>query len=191
MPGPDPKYTAEQRALQGNPGQRAADITVAAAESETPPGWLDYVPDPPQFMLDLSTSDTGALAINAWRQLAPLLIEARALRVGDQTALARYCRYVAEWITLTQVIDLEGFTITNTTKFGETTVRHPAVGTRGMVENSCASLEKELGLSPQARFKVQKQLKAALADLPLAGRRADANKGSPIGMLDHDDEDDE
>src|SRR5690242_2164459 len=127
--GPQSKYTPEERAAQGNPGRRPDDVTndaTALIPADMAP--LEHVPPVPDW-LD-TTSDTGALAANAWRQLAPLLIDARALRESDLHSFARFCRYAAEWVTLTEEIDDKGFTVENSTKFGITHAPNPAIMTR-------------------------------------------------------------
>jgi len=185
--GPDKQYSDEDRALQGNPGNRVAADTNG--DTPTTPSPLDYVPEPPAMLH--GESEMSAMAVATWRALAPLLVDARALRESDLFSLARYCRYVAEWVQLTGDIDSFGFTVTNETKFGMSHAPNPAVMARQRVEQSMQSLERELGLSPQSRMKVQKTLMSALKDLPLAGRQQTANRGGAIGFLNEEDGDEE
>lgn len=188
--GPDSKYTDEERALQGNPGNRVPPEEASDADVPPLPSPLDYVPEPPAFLAGAG-SDMSAMAVSTWRALAPLLVDARALRESDLFSLGRYCRYVAEWVQLTSDIDSYGFTVTNETKHGMTHAPNPAVMARQRVEQAMQALERELGLAPQSRMKVQKTLMAALKDLPLAGRKATANGGGAIGFLNEEDDDEE
>lgn len=180
--GPEPKFSPEERRLQGNPGSRARDV---ADDPQTPtvlnPDALDYVPPPPDW-LTAGQSDSFAMAVAAWNGLAPLLVDAKTLRESDLYSLARYCRYCAEWVQLTNDIDANGFTVTNETKFGFTTAPNPCVIARARVEAAIAGLEKELGLSPKARQDLHKRLMAAYRDNPLIPKQ-DANRRGPIGLL--------
>lgn len=187
--GPQPEYTEDERRAQGNPGRRALPA-VQDVEPETVDEALAYVPEPPD-MLVIADSDMSAMAVGTWRAVAPLLVEARALRESDLFSLARYCRYVAEWVQLTRDIDAYGFTVTNETKHGMSTAPNPAVMARQRVEQAMQQLEQALGLNPAARLKVQKSLMSALKDLPLAGRAKTANRGGAVGFLNDESEDDE
>lgn len=185
--GPPPKFTNAERRAQGNPGNR---VLPSADEDTTPPTApepIDYVPEPPEILH--GESEMSAMSVATWRALAPLLVDARALRESDLFSLARYCRYVAEWVQLTSDIDQFGFTVVNETKHGTSTAPNPAVMARQRVEQAMQTLERELGLSPSSRMKVQKTLMAALKDLPLAGRQSTANRGGAIGFLENDEED--
>lgn len=183
--GPAPDYNEDERRLQGNPGHRAP------SQSDVPetPEPIDYVPEPPEFLN--GESDISAMAVSTWRALAPLLVDARALRESDLFSLARYCRYVSEWVQLTSDIDQFGFTVVNETKHGIAHAPNPAVMARQRVEQAMQTLERELGLTPASRMKVQKTLMAALKDLPLAGRQKTANRGGAVGFLESDEDEED
>ena len=180
--GPEKQFSDAERALQGNPGNRVIPADAEASAAPT----LDYVPEVPVMLQ--GESDMSAMAVSTWKAIAPLLVEARALRESDLFSLARYCRYCAEWVQLTNDIDAYGFTVSNQTKFGISHAPNPAVMARTRIEQSMQSLERELGLSPQSRMKVQKTLMSALKDLPLAGRQKTANRGGAVGFLESDDD---
>lgn len=186
--GRNAKYTPEERAAQGNPGQRPSDLPATEIIDQFP-DVLTLVPSPPDWLSGDFGSDMGALACNIWRQIAPLLVEARMFRQGDEFSFARYCRFLAEWITATQDIDLRGLTIADPR--GEH--RNPSLLARQSIEKDIQALEKELGLSPRARIEVQKRLMTSLKDLPLVGRGVNASgKGrGPIGALNFDPEEDD
>lgn len=187
--GPQPDYTEDERRAQGNPGRRALPAPADEAPATVDPA-LEYAPEPPDI-LHIVDSEMSAMAVATWRAVAPLLVEARALRESDLFSLARYCRYVAEWVQLTSDIDRFGFTVINESKHGTSTAPNPAVMARTRVEQAMTQLEQALGLNPAARMKVQKSLMSALKDLPLAGRAKTANKGGAVGFLNDDSDDDE
>lgn len=186
----DKKYTTEQRLLQGNPSNERLPAPIDPDVQF--PDVLEDVPAAPEWLEGVH-GDTGSLAVRAWNSIAPVLVNARQFREGDQVALARYCRYVAEWVELTNDIDIRGAIIEQTSaKGGESTIANPAYRARGLVETAMSALEKELGLSPRARVEVQKRLMAALQNLPINGNAsAKSSKNGPIGALNSDDEDDE
>lgn len=188
--GPPPKYDAETARLLGNPGNRALPPPADEAEDEpiTFPDILEQVPTAPDWLH--GTDDTAAMAVNAWQSIAAILVNSRQFREGDQAALARYCRYLAEWVALTNDIDNLGRIITNTgPKGGETTIANPAFRARGQIETGIAALERELGLSPKSRIEVQRRLMAALQDTPAINASPKKNtRNGPIGSLLDDDE---
>ncbi len=188
--GPISKRNAQEEALAGNPSRRALPAPNDTAEPQKLPEPLDFVPSPPEWLAG-TTGAIGSMAVDAWNTLAPLLVDARQLRDGDQISLARYCRYVAEWVELSNEIDINGLTIVNTTKFGETTIENPAFRARARNETAIAALEKELGLSPRARVEVQSRLMRHQASLPtLPGKNAAPQSGA-VGFLNNDGDDDE
>lgn len=190
--GPQPKYDPETARLLGNPGNRALPPPGDEPdEPETPvefPDLLEQVPSVPEWLE--GADDVAAMAVNAWNSIATILVNARQFREGDQVALARYCRYLAEWVALTKDIDDLGRIITNTgPKGGETTIANPAFRARGQVETAIAALERELGLSPKARIEVQRRLMNALQDTPaINATPTKKTRNGPIGSLMDDDE---
>lgn len=189
--GPPPKYDPDTVRLLGNPGNRQLPPSSDDADDEQPvtfPDILEQIPTAPDWLH--GTDDTAAMAVNAWTSLAAILVNSRQLREGDQAALARYCRYLAEWVALTNDIDTLGRIITNTgPKGGETTIANPAYRARGQVETAIAALERELGLSPKSRVEVQRRLMTALNDTPAINATPKKNtRNGPIGALLDDDE---
>ena len=131
----------------------------------------------------MSESGISALAINAWNTLAQVLIDARRLGDGDLSNLARYYRYLAEWVECTNDIDVNGIVLT-TIKGKQ---RNPAFLARQQLEKDIVAMEKELGLTPRARTSLQRQLMVALESLPHAGRpQKGARSGGPVGWLELD-----
>lgn len=184
--GPQPKFTPEQAALLGNPGNRALPVVQDGdAPLDNPfPDILIDVPSPPDW-LGGAKGPVGVYALTAWGELAPLLVASRQMREGDQIALARYCRYVGEWVQMTAEIDDMGMIVMDEgPKGGVTTKANPLLRARSSVETAISALEKELGLAPKARIDVQKRLMQHAKDLPLLGsnRKSDVTRG-PIGAL--------
>jgi P27 family predicted phage terminase small subunit len=179
MSGPPPKYTPKERALQGN-SNNAKRIDVEPATQL--PNTLTDVPPAPDLIA--GPGDINALAMHVWSELAPILINSRVLREGDEISLARYCRYLGEWADCTHDIDVHGIKIQTPRGIQ----RNPAFLARQQLEANLHALENELGLSPKARTEVQRRIMRALRDEPLVGRQAEGDKGEgPIGFLNADD----
>ncbi len=184
MQGRPPKSKA-LNAAQGNP-RRAKQPSEADesydvdSEPETPETII-LAPPPPDWLA--TDSDASALAVNAWNTLVQVLIDNRRLANTDLSALARYCRYLGEWVECTKSVDKYGVVIcapgTDIPKH-----RNPAFLARQQIEKDMLQQEKELGLTPKARTALQRQLLAALDDLPHVGRTANqSRKGGPVGWL--------
>lgn len=188
--GPKPKYTPEQAALLGNPGRRPLDVPGddEPAEETNRPDVLTYIPDPPDWLTGTS-GVIGLHAVTAWRTLAQVMVDARQLREGDQIALGRYCRYVAEWVQMTAEIDDMGMIVIDEgPKGGTTTKANPLLRARASNETAIAALERELGLNPKARIEVQKRIMQHVKDLPLLGSNRKQKQSGPIGFLTRDDD---
>lgn len=177
----------ELKRMQGNPGNGVLPPVSEDDEIPAPlPDVLEYVPEPPEWLAG-NGSDVCAAACGVWRTIAPLLVEARTLRAGDEFALGRYCRYCAEWKAACDDIEERGQIIVGPRGEG----RNPSMHARAQLEMSIQALEKELGLTPRARTTVQKLLMAALKDLPLAGKQsAGVKKAGPVGFLAFDGDED-
>lgn len=185
--GRPPKYSKEDREAQGNPGRRPQDVADASYEADgTPEEFADTLteyPEPPDWLV--SESDQSALAQQAFRSITEALVEARILRESDLPTIARYCRYLADWVDCTLEIDRIGIVVTGP----KGTQRNPAFLARQQLEKDIVAIEKELGLTARSRLVVQRALMASLKDLPLAGQRAKDNRHSkgPVGFLEGDE----
>ncbi len=164
--GPPPKSAALRRA-QGNPSKRPfveEGTTVASAlaamtiekepASFQPPDWL--ILGEPQ---DESSRRRLARAGDIWDTARAELMRLNLLKAGDEIPLGRYCRYMAEWMDLSAEIDRNGFeretrNVKGDSKFDLAT----AFRARSTLETELRSLEDRLGLSPQARTALLKQL---------------------------------
>ena len=181
MPGPTPKYTPAERAAQGNPGRRPDDVKQPGEGEEFFPEAPKYRPHPPTILTDNPT-DLNNRAVEIWDGLAEYIHDARLLRLGDVASLARLCRYIAEWEQLTEILDVDGLTVNHKVRGLQ---RHPALLARNSLETQIESLEKQFGLTPEARLKITKNFADSLRNLPLAGkgRGEEAEKAGPVGFL--------
>lgn len=188
--GPKPKYTPEERDAQGNPGRRPDDVKTP---DQTPVEYDDFfpappvtAPPPPAFLTEGTTEEGDTIAdkaVGIWEYLAAYVFEAKLFRNGDTAALGRLCRYLAEWDSLTKIIDDEGFTIQG----GQGLQRHPALIARNALEAQIQKLESQFGLNPEDRLALTKDFSDSLKNLPLANRTPGADKPEqqrgPVGFL--------
>ncbi len=189
---PDPEGI---QAIKGNPGRRRKAAAPAADQAKAPepkssagkmPSWLETRKRVQTAAAKRATELTGTV----WGFLQPELSRLNLLKATDDPALARFCRYMAEWILYTEVIDKEGaYYVTKSPHVEDLRRPHPAFNARKVVEQALKELGSELGLSPAARQRLLMQLanggfggeapRAALpGELPMP-----QTPQSPIGML--------
>lgn len=123
----------------------------------TPPLWLDERAEP------------------AWRAAIDLLTQVRIVAKSDLTALARYCQFLCEWITLTHAIRDNGHSLE--TKNGPKL--NPEVSARTQIEGALRSLEKALGLDPSSYMDLTRDLAKSLTDR----NKARGGRGAVGGFL--------
>ncbi len=180
---------AAVREAKGNTQRRprsertGAEVELKPAGA-TLPGWLETK----RHIKRVAAEEATALSGQIWAFLQPELSRMNLVKATDDIALGRFCRYMAEWIVYTHILDREGtFYITSSPHVGELRRPHPAFKQRKDIEQHLKDLGDVLGLSPSARQRLLLQLAnsnglsstpgAAPADqLPGLG-------GSPIGML--------
>ncbi len=191
---PDPEGI---KAVKGNTRRqkKAPAAPAAAASAAQPkssagkmPSWLETKKCVQSAAARRATELTGEV----WSFLQPELARLNLLKATDDPALARFCRYMAEWVLYTEVIDREGAYYTTQSPHVEDLRRpHPAFNARKVVEQALKDLGSELGLSPAARQRLLMQLAssgmggdaprhALPGELPMDAPGA---KTSPIGML--------
>jgi P27 family predicted phage terminase small subunit len=148
------------REAKGNTQRRpavkrtGADIEAAPA-SGTLPGWLDTKKRIKRVAAEEATKLTGDI----WAKLQPELARMNLVKATDEMALGRFCRYMAEWIVYTHILDREGtFYTTSSPHIAELRRPHPAFKQRKDVEQHLKDLGDVLGLSPAARQRLQLQL---------------------------------
>lgn len=196
---PDPEGL---KAIKGNtrrqkkPPAKPANGASAAKATPEPkssagkmPAWLNTQ----RRVQSAAAKKAAKLTGEVWSFLQPELSRLNLLKATDDPALARFCRYMAEWILYTEVIDQEGAYYTTKSPHVEDLRRpHPAFNARKIVEGALKDLGSELGLSPAARQRLMLQLaggafgndaprQAVPGELPMQAPTSQAP--SPIGML--------
>lgn len=133
--GRRPKSSAT-RALEGNPGRRAARNEPQPA-IEAPPC--------PKHLRGEARAE--------WDRLAPRLVELRLLSALDRSTLAVYCSAWATWSQAdVKIARLRSQTIH--TKSG-TTKLHPLFGLRSQAHREMTQAAVELGMTPGSRSRVR------------------------------------
>ena len=94
------------------------------------------------------------LAAKHWRQIAPLLIEAKLLTVLDTIALGLLCDALAEYLEAGEII--EAAAKCGQVKFISVTdkgnvIQHPVVGVRNKAWERVIKLARQFGMTPSAR----------------------------------------
>ncbi len=91
-------------------------------------------------------------ALEIWRDTYSILKGAKILTAADLRALARYCIYFAEWLTLQEFQAESGYYKTAISSKGvEYLVKHPEISRSEFLENAITRLEKDLCLTPGSR----------------------------------------
>jgi P27 family predicted phage terminase small subunit len=148
------------KAAKGNTGRRPSrNPPVATVEPSGSggrlPGWLDTQ----KRVRKVAAQRASKLAGEIWAFLQPELSRMNLVKSTDDIALGRFCRYMAEWIEYTHVLDQEGtFYITSSPHVGELRRPHPAFKQRKDIEGHLKDLGDVLGLSPSARQRLMMQL---------------------------------
>lgn len=171
--------TADLQAAKGNPGKRARrPVPKAVALGEVKaPAWLRKSP----------------VASQMWRTLSPLLQSLNALTPLDSFPLARYCRYVADWVVADEAVRLEGVWYDAVGTNGEPTKkRHPAFHARHDLDKTLRELEAAFGMRPDARYKMLRDQAVVAGHGPLfagvfgtdgGGDGQPGEAGGPVGAL--------
>ncbi len=171
-------------------GARFGATVEAKASRGTLPGWLDTKRQIKRVAAEEATKLSGEI----WAFIQPELERMNLVKATDEIALGRFCRYMAEWIVYTHILDREGtFYITSSPHVGELRRPHPAFKQRKDIEQHLKDLGEVLGLSPSARQRLQLQManNAGLGDRPPAQPHSEGGDQlpgmgaptSPIGML--------
>lgn len=185
---------AAVRDAKGNTGRRPARKPPVATVEPTSsgarlPGWLDTQKRIRKVAAERASKLTGEI----WTFLQPELSRMNLVKATDDPALGRFCRYLAEWIEYTHILDNEGtFYITSSPHVGELRRPHPAFKQRKDIEQHLKDLGDVLGLSPAARQRLMLQLANSPAN-PLDRQGPAPEDGqlpmeasaprSPVGLL--------
>lgn len=162
------------QAAKGAPGKRMSQQEAQAIRSKVsnvpvtvgkvaPPKWLKR----------------SRKATEVWNDLAPKLGKLNLLHELDAPALARYCRYVCEWVAADVAVQKEGTWFETTNTNGEATKkRHPAWQACQDLEKLLSGMEDSFGMRPDARYKIMRDQAAAagLGGMPLFNTKPDQPK---------------
>lgn len=148
--GPPPKPTA-LKLVAGNPGGRE----LPAGEPIPPAG----EPDPPEFL--------DERARDVWKQVVPRLARIGLARSIDGIPLGRYCVMIVSWTDAVNFVRKNGTTYAvrapdEGKKPGRIlAVREfPQVGEARKLNQALITIEREFGLTPAARTRINVQLEA-------------------------------
>lgn len=135
--------------------QRTGASVDASPSNGTMPGWLNTK----KQVRKAAAEEASRLTEQVWAFLHPELSRLNLVKATDEIALGRFCRYMAEWIVYTHILDREGtFYTTSSQHVGELRRPHPAFKQRKDVEQHLKDLGDVLGLSPSARQRLLLQL---------------------------------
>lgn len=159
--------TEQQQADKGAPGKRMSQQEAQAtrAKKAETPVQVGNV-RPPKWL------KKSRKATEVWNELAPQLQRLNLLAELDAVPLARYCRYMVEWIAADISVQKEGTWFDAVDTNGNPTKkRHPAWQACKDIEKLLSDLEMTFGMRPDARYKIMRDQAAAhgLGGLPLFG----------------------
>lgn len=179
---------------KGNTQRRPRRAPVATVEPASSGGGLPSWLDTQKRIRKVAAERASKLTGEIWAFIQPELSRMNLVKATDDLTLGRFCRYMAEWIEYTHVLDDEGtFYITSSPHVGELRRPHPAFKQRKDIESHLNNLGDQLGLSPAARQRLMLQLANNSGLNPSAGGQPAQPEGgdqlpgmgaaSPIGML--------
>jgi P27 family predicted phage terminase small subunit len=134
--GRPPKPTA-LKVIQGNAGKRKLNT------KEPSPDALVVVPDPPEWF--------GTIAVEAWQQVAPWLIEAKILTATDLHNLEAFCMAYQRWREAQADITKNGIIVMG----AKQEIKNPACTVANETMRQMATFGSALGLDPAARARLK------------------------------------
>jgi P27 family predicted phage terminase small subunit len=135
-PGRPPKPTA-LKVIQGNAGKRKLN------KNEPSPDALVVVPEPPEWF--------GPIAVAAWQQVAPWLIEAKILTGTDLHNLEAFCMAYQRWREAQDDITKNGIIVMG----AKQEIKNPACTVANETMRQMATFGSALGLDPAARARLK------------------------------------
>lgn len=177
--GPKPQPAAV-RAAKGNPGKRpvGADpvASLSASIGVSPPDWLKKD------------------GLKVWNRLAPNVARLKLLTPVDAEAFARYCRNLARWLKMQDVLDKEGAVYESESAHGKLKRAHPAFLIGDRLARLLEAQESVFGLNPAERqriFAARSMTPDPAGDLfgmrrdeaPAPSPERPAEPKGPVGML--------
>lgn len=138
-PGRKPAPAVVKEA-KGNPGRRpiGADpkVNTSLAGGVAPPAWLK------------------GEGLKVWKRLAPNVARLKLLTPVDAESFARYCRNLARWLRMQDVLDKEGETYESESAHGKLKRAHPAFLIGDRLARLLESQEAVFGLNPAERQRI-------------------------------------
>lgn len=134
--GRPPKPTA-LKLVQGNPGKRKLNTKAPSPDA------LVVVPEPPEWF--------GPIAVAAWQQVAPWLIEAKILTVTDLHNLEAFCMAYQRWREAQADITKHGIIVMG----AKQEIKNPACTVANETMRQMATFGSALGLDPAARARLK------------------------------------
>lgn len=177
--GPKPAPAAIREA-KGNPGKRRVAIdtaaTLAATSGVAPPAWLK------------------GDALKTWDRLAPNVARLKLLTPVDAESFGRYCRNLARWLKMQDLLDADGETYESESNHGKLKRVNPAFLIGDRLARLLEAQEAVFGLNPAERqriFASRTMTPDPAGDLFGVRRDADAPAAaqtpaapaSPVGLL--------
>lgn len=137
--GPKPAPAAVKVA-KGNPGKRriGADpvADLAATGGVAPPEWLKKD------------------GLRVWNRLAPNVTRLKLLTPVDAESFARYCRNLARWLKMQEVLDKDGEVYESESAHGKLKRAHPAFLIADRLGRLLEAQESSFGLNPAERQRI-------------------------------------
>lgn len=97
----------------------------------------------------------GAMAKAIWEQVQKDTSSIGLIKKLDGNALARYCRYMGDWVDIDRKLKALGNVVYETdTKHGKMQRIHPLFLARDRTESNLIKLEEQLGLTPRSRMAI-------------------------------------
>jgi P27 family predicted phage terminase small subunit len=138
-PGRKPAPAVVKEA-KGNPGRRRIGADPVVDTSQTggvaPPEWLK------------------GEALNVWSRLAPNVARLKLLTPVDAESFGRYCRNLARWLKMQDVLDADGETYESESAHGKLKRANPAFLIADRLARLLESQEAVFGLNPAERQRI-------------------------------------
>ena len=161
------------KALRGNPGKRKS--VAASAEQQKASAPLAANLAPPAFLAD------DPAGVEMWKRFtADYLPGLPYIKPSDSLVLARWCRAMSQWISVSKQLSHDLIVYETESKHGKMLRMHPLFQAQGRLEDRLLKIEDRLGLNPMAR-------QALIRGVVGAGFLGEQNTSTPAAADDHDD----
>lgn len=134
----------ELQDAKGNPSKRPKAERQSRRDDNLPVLGLEV----PDFILG------NERAVKIWKVMSGILQHSRFMRQTDSNSLARYCLYMADWLTCRKQVETEGSVYEVESRHGSYKRSNPSFDQMLRLEKVIAPLEDRLGLNPAFRQKL-------------------------------------